>query len=173
VAAGLATVPEGRRMFARLSVEENLEVGASLRKDKAAVSRDLDEMYQLFPRLAERRLQAAGTLSGGEQQMVAIARALMSRPKLVCMDEPSMGLAPALVRQSFALIEHIRERGASVFVVEQNANAALRIADYAYVLRSGQVALEGPASEVAQRQEMKEAYLGPGQQAATPAGEAP
>jgi branched-chain amino acid transport system ATP-binding protein len=173
VAAGLATVPEGRRMFARLSVEENLEVGAVLRKDKTAVHRDLDEMYQLFPRLAERRGQPAGTLSGGEQQMVAIARALMSRPKLVCMDEPSMGLAPALVRQSFALIERIRERGTAVFVVEQNANAALRIADYAYVLRSGRVALEGPASEVAQRQEMKEAYLGPAQQEPTPAREAP
>lgn len=163
VAAGLATVPEGRRMFARLTIEENLEVGATLRKDKAVVRRDIDEMYQQFPRLAERRTQLAGTLSGGEQQMVAIARAMMSRPELICMDEPSMGLAPALVRQAFALIERIRELGTSVFVVEQNANAALRIADYAYVLRSGQILLFGTAAEVAQRPEMKEAYLGPGE----------
>ena len=173
VAAGLATVPEGRRMFARLSVEENLEVGATLRRDKAAVRRDLAEMYELFPRMAERRGQPAGTLSGGEQQMVAIARALMSRPRLVCMDEPSMGLSPALVRQSFALIEQIRERGTSVFVVEQNANAALRVADYAYVLRSGRVSLEGTAEEVAASKEMKEAYLGPGERQPASAQESP
>jgi branched-chain amino acid transport system ATP-binding protein len=173
VAAGLASVPEGRRMFARLTVEENLEVGATLRKDKTAVRRDLDEMYDLFPHLAERRKQLAGTLSGGEQQMVAIARALMSRPRLVCMDEPSMGLAPALVRQAFALIERIRDRGTSVFVVEQNANAALRIADYAYVLRSGRLVLEGAAAHVAQRQEMKEAYLGSDDQRVAPVEEPP
>jgi branched-chain amino acid transport system ATP-binding protein len=173
VAAGLASVPEGRRMFARLTVEENLEVGATLRKDKAAVRSDLDEMYHLFPRLAERRTQLAGTLSGGEQQMLAIARALMSRPRLVCMDEPSMGLAPALVRQVFSLIERIRERQTAVFIVEQNANAALRIADYAYVLRSGRLMLEGAAAEVAQRQEMKEAYLGPEGQRVAPLEEPP
>jgi branched-chain amino acid transport system ATP-binding protein len=160
VRAGLAAVPEGRRVFARLTVEENLMAGAYQRRDALAVARDLDEMYELFPRLADRRQQPAGTMSGGEQQMVALARALMSRPRLVCMDEPSMGLAPALVRQSFALIQSIRERGTAVFVVEQNANAALRIADYAYVLQTGRVRLEGTAVEVAADPAMREAYLG-------------
>jgi branched-chain amino acid transport system ATP-binding protein len=160
VRAGLATVPEGRRLFARLTVEENLEIGAVHRRDRAEVRRDLDELYGLFPRLAERRGQLAGTLSGGEQQMAAIGRALLSRPRLVCMDEPSMGLAPALVRQSFALIQRIRERGTAVFVVEQNANAALRVADHAYVLRTGRVVLSGPAGEVAASEEMRAAYLG-------------
>jgi branched-chain amino acid transport system ATP-binding protein len=161
VQAGLAAVPEGRRVFHRLTIEENLEVGASNRRDRAEVQADLAEMYELFPRLAERRGQQAGTMSGGEQQMVAIARALMSRPKLLCMDEPSMGLAPALVRQCFELIRSIRERGTSVFVVEQNANAALKIADYAYVLRTGELVLEGPADEIANDPTMREAYLGP------------
>jgi branched-chain amino acid transport system ATP-binding protein len=161
VQAGLAAVPEGRRVFHRLTIEENLEVGASNRRDRAEVQADLAEMYELFPRLAERRGQQAGTMSGGEQQMVAIARALMSRPKLLCMDEPSMGLAPALVRQCFELIKSIRERGTSVFVVEQNANAALKIADYAYVLRTGELVLEGPADEIANDPTMREAYLGP------------
>jgi branched-chain amino acid transport system ATP-binding protein len=160
VRAGLAAVPEGRRVFHRLSIEENLEVGACNRRNRADITRDMEEMYELFPRLAERRDQQAGTMSGGEQQMLAIARALMSRPKLVCMDEPSMGLAPALVRQCFELINSIRERGTSVFVVEQNANAALKIADYAYVLRTGALVLEGPADEVANDPTMREAYLG-------------
>lgn len=160
VQAGLAAVPEGRRVFHRLTIEENLEVGACNRRDRSGIQRDLQEMYELFPRLAERRTQQAGTMSGGEQQMLAIARAMMSRPKLVCMDEPSMGLAPALVRQCFELIQTIRERGTSVFIVEQNASAALRIADYAYVLRTGRVVLEGSANEVANDPMMREAYLG-------------
>lgn len=160
VQAGLAAVPEGRRVFQRLTIEENLEVGACNRRDRGGVQQDLAEMYELFPRLAERRTQQAGTMSGGEQQMLAIARAMMSRPKLVCMDEPSMGLAPVLVRQCFELIEGIRERGTSVFIVEQNANAALKLADYAYVLRTGHMVLEGTADEVANDPTMREAYLG-------------
>jgi len=160
VRAGLAAVPEGRRVFARLTVEENLLSGAYNRTDADAVRQDLGELYERFPRLADRRLQLAGTMSGGEQQMVAIARALMSRPQLVCMDEPSMGLAPALVRQCFELIAEIRARGTAVFVVEQNANAALRIADYAYVLETGRVLLEGTAAEVAADPAMRAAYLG-------------
>jgi len=161
VSAGLATVPEGRRLFRRMTVEENIAIGATARRDKTGVSADMDEMYDFFPRLAERRRQQSGLLSGGEQQMVAIARALMSRPDLVCMDEPSMGLSPALVKDSFRLIETIRSRGTAVFVIEQNATAALRIADYAYVLSAGQLVLQGNAADVADSPEMRGAYLGP------------
>lgn len=160
VRAGLAIVPEGRRLFPNLTVEENLEIGTGKRRDSAGIRADFDRVYELFPRLVDRRKQLAGTLSGGEQQMGALGRALMSRPKLICMDEPSMGLAPAMVRRSFDLIELIRESGTSVFVVEQNANAALRIADYAYVLSAGELVLRGSAAQVAASDEMKEAYLG-------------
>jgi branched-chain amino acid transport system ATP-binding protein len=160
VRAGLTIVPEGRRLFANMTVEENLEIGATNRKDAAGIRDDYDKIYEMFPRLVERRRQLAGTLSGGEQQMAALGRALMARPKLICMDEPSMGLAPAMVRRSFDLIKAVRDQGTSVFVVEQNANAALRIADYAYVLRAGELVLEGTASSVASSEAMKEAYLG-------------
>lgn len=161
VQAGIAAVPEGRRVFEHLTIEENLLVGAYTAPDRSDDRELMDEMYQLFPRLAERRRQMAGVLSGGEQQMLAIARALMSRPSLICMDEPSMGLSPALVKESFALITRLRERGTSIFVVEQNAGMALKVADYAYVLSSGRLALEGPADEVASDEGMKAAYLGP------------
>jgi branched-chain amino acid transport system ATP-binding protein len=160
VGAGLAAVPEGRRVFATMSVAENLRTGATGRRDTAGIRSDLDEVYDMFPRLQERSAQAAGTLSGGEQQMVAIGRALMSRPKLLCMDEPSMGLAPKLVRQSFQMIERISARGTAVFVVEQNARAALAIADYAYVLASGAMTLEGPSATVLSDPLMVDAYLG-------------
>ncbi len=172
VQAGIAAVPEGRRVFNHLTIEENLLVGAFTGDDQKGDAALVAEMFDLFPRLAERRHQMAGVLSGGEQQMLAIARALMSRPSLVCMDEPSMGLAPALVKQSFAIIERLRERGTSVFVVEQNARMALNVADYAYVLNSGNLVLEGPAAQVAQDQAMKAAYLGP-QRRAERAGEDP
>jgi branched-chain amino acid transport system ATP-binding protein len=168
VALGLSAVPEGRRVFFRMSVEENLLIGAHKRRDHVDILSDLSNLYDLFPRLRERRTQLAGTLSGGEQQMVAVARALMSRPQLVCMDEPSMGLSPALVRQTFSLIQTIRDRGTAVFLVEQNANAALRIADYAYVLQSGTLVLEGPAAKVANDPTMREAYLGHGVRASAP-----
>jgi branched-chain amino acid transport system ATP-binding protein len=168
VRAGLAIVPEGRRLFANMSIEENLGIGTVGRRDTSAIKDDLDKVYQMFPRLVERRKQLAGTLSGGEQQMAALGRALMARPKLICMDEPSMGLAPAMVRRSFDLIKLVRDNGTSVFVVEQNANVALRIADYAYVLRAGDLVLEGSAEHVAGSEEMKEAYLGPAQGHATP-----
>ena len=160
VAAGIAAVPEGRRVFADMTVHENLEIGACNRKDHGSVRADLLDIYEQFGRLRERRSQLAGTLSGGEQQMLAIGRALMSRPKLICMDEPSMGLAPALVSQNFKLIEAIRERGTAVFVIEQNARAALKVADYVYVLRTGRIMLEGSAEDVASNPEMIAAYLG-------------
>jgi branched-chain amino acid transport system ATP-binding protein len=157
---GVATVPENRRLFPHLTVLENLEMGAYTRTDGAAIKKDLDKVYEIFPRVYERRDQRAGTLSGGEQQMVAFGRALMSDPKLVIMDEPSMGLAPALVDQTFATIQSINEQGVSIFVVEQNANAALAIADYGYVLQTGQVVIEGTAQELLENEELKRAYLG-------------
>jgi branched-chain amino acid transport system ATP-binding protein len=160
VRSGLATVPEGRRIFARMTVEENLRIGAVNRRDSDGIARDLERMHELFPRLSELRHRLGGTLSGGEQQMLAVGRALMSRPSLVCMDEPSMGLAPKLVRQSFELIRTIQAEGTAVFVVEQNARAALNVAQYAYVLRAGHVVLEGSAQEVAESPLMREAYLG-------------
>jgi branched-chain amino acid transport system ATP-binding protein len=157
---GVATVPENRRLFPHLTVLENLEMGAYTRNDSAAIKEDLEKVYEIFPKVYERREQRAGTLSGGEQQMVAFGRALMSDPKLVIMDEPSMGLAPALVDQTFETIQSINEQGVSIFVVEQNANAALAIADYGYVLQTGQVVIEGTAQELLENEELKRAYLG-------------
>jgi branched-chain amino acid transport system ATP-binding protein len=157
---GIATVPENRRLFPHLTVEENLEMGAYTRDDAAGIKKDLDRVFDLFPRVHERRNQRAGTLSGGEQQMVAFGRALMSQPRLIIMDEPSMGLAPALVDQSFDTIASINEQGVSVFVVEQNANAALSIADRGYVLQNGRVVIEGEAKELLANEELRRAYLG-------------
>jgi branched-chain amino acid transport system ATP-binding protein len=155
---GMAIVPENRRLFAPMTVLENLEMGAYLRDDD--YSEDLDEIYELFPILAERRGQLAGTLSGGEQQMVAMGRALMSKPKLLLMDEPSMGLAPKLVEQSFEIIERVHRTGVSILMVEQNANMALAIADRGYVLATGRVVLSGAAADLADDEDLKKAYLG-------------
>ena len=160
IAAGIATVPEGRRIFASMSVLENLKIGAYLRTDAAEIRKDLDWVYDLFPRLKERSWQSAGTLSGGEQQMLAVGRALMSRPKMVMMDEPSLGLAPKIVQGIFAIIKRINELGVTILLVEQNANMALRTADYAYVLETGKITMHGPGSELAQNEEIREAYLG-------------
>lgn len=157
---GIATVPENRRLFPHLTVLENLEMGAYTRDDSDGIRADLDRVYELFPRVHERRSQRAGTLSGGEQQMVAFGRALMSRPRLIIMDEPSMGLAPALVDQSFDTIASINQQGVSVFVVEQNANAALSIANRGYVLQNGRVVMEGEAKVLLANEELKRAYLG-------------
>jgi len=158
IGRGMAIVPENRRLFAPMTVLENLEMGAYLRDDD--FSDDLENVYELFPLLAERRHQLAGTLSGGEQQMVAMGRALMSKPKLLLMDEPSMGLAPILVEQSFQIIKRVHEAGVSVLVVEQNANMALSIADHGYVLATGRIVLFGEASELSEHEDLKKAYLG-------------
>jgi branched-chain amino acid transport system ATP-binding protein len=158
---GIATVPENRRLFPRLSVLENLEMGAYTRSDRNGIAEDIERVFTLFPRVAERRSQRAGTLSGGEQQMVAFGRALMSNPRLIIMDEPSMGLAPALVDQSFETIQHLNaEENVAVFIVEQNANAALSIADRGYVLQGGRVVIKGTASELLANEELRRAYLG-------------
>ena len=157
---GIATVPENRRLFPNLTVLENLEMGAYTRSDAVQVAEDLERVYEYFPKLAERRKQRAGTLSGGEQQMVAFGRALMSHPKLICMDEPSMGLSPALVDQNFELMQQVNEQGVAIFVVEQNANAALSIADRGYVLQGGRLFTEGTAVELLENAELKRAYLG-------------
>ncbi|MGI6649476.1 MAG: ABC transporter ATP-binding protein [Bacillota bacterium] len=162
VALGVVQVPEGRRVFPNMSVMENLELGAYLRKDRAGIKEDLNQVFTRFPRLQERRSQMAGTLSGGEQQMLAIGRALMARPRLMLLDEPSMGLAPLLVREIFEIIQEINRTGTTILLVEQNAHMALSIADYAYVLETGRIVLEGPAQELAQSEEVKEAYLGGG-----------
>jgi branched-chain amino acid transport system ATP-binding protein len=159
VSAGLALVPEGRGIFARLTVAENLQMGAYTRNDKDIAS-DLERMYALFPRLAERRVQLAGTLSGGEQQMVAMARALMSRPKLLMLDEPSMGLAPMMVAKIFETIRDIAAQGVSILLVEQNAKLALEAAQRGYVLESGAVTLSGAASELLGSEAVQRAYLG-------------
>lgn len=159
-AAGLVQVPEGREVLAPLTVEENLELGAYTRADAAAVRRDLAGIYDRFPRLGERRQQLSGSLSGGEQQMLAIGRALMARPKLLMLDEPSMGLAPLLVKTVFQIIAQIRNEGTTILLVEQNANQALQLADYAYVLDNGTIAHEGPARELRQDPQIVEAYLG-------------
>jgi branched-chain amino acid transport system ATP-binding protein len=153
-------VPENRRLFKRLSVKENLMLGAYLRKDKDEIESDLEYVYELFPRVKERINQKSGTLSGGEQQMVAIGRALMSRPKVLLMDEPSMGLAPALVQQNFELIQQINDEGMSIFMVEQNANMALSIADRGWVLQTGIVVLNDTAEALLANPEMRAAYLG-------------
>ena len=160
VAAGICHSPEGRRIFGRMTVEENLDLGAFLRNDKDGIAADKERMLELFPRLRERIAQKAGTMSGGEQQMLAVARAMMGRPTLLLLDEPSMGLAPVLVDLIFDTIQTIRDQGTTVLLVEQNALAALRIADYAYVLESGALKLTGPAKELAKDDEVVRAYLG-------------
>ena len=160
VAAGIAHAPEGRHIFAEMSVAENITLGAYSRKDHHAVAQDRDRMLDLFPRLRERLHQSGGTLSGGEQQMLAIARAVMARPKLLLLDEPSMGLAPFLVRDIFRIITAINANGVSILLVEQNANQALHIAHRAYVMETGRIVLHGPAVEIAASPEVKAAYLG-------------
>ena len=157
---GIAQVPEGRRVFADLTVLENLKIGAYLRSDKSGIEQDVEWIYSLFPRLKERSWQFAGTLSGGEQQMLAVGRALMSRPDLVMLDEPSLGLAPLLVREIFDIILKINAEGKTVLLVEQNALAALSIAHYAYVLEVGRVVAEAPGQELLKDPKVKEAYLG-------------
>ena len=160
VGMGLCQVPEGRHVFANTSVMENLELGAYLRNDKDGIARDLEDVFKKFPRLLERKDQISGTLSGGEQQMLAMGRALMSRPRLLLLDEPSMGLAPLLVKEIFNIIKEINESGTTVLLVEQNANMALSIADKAYVLETGRIALAGTAQELASSEAVRKAYLG-------------
>ena len=160
VKKGITLVPEGRRIFANLTVLENLKMGAYARKDKAGIEADIEKMHVLFPRLKERTWQVAGTLSGGEQQMLAIARALMSKPSLLMMDEPSLGLAPLLVKEVFRIIKEIHKQGMTILLIEQNATAALKIADYGYVLETGSIVMEGPGQELAKNQDIRQAYLG-------------
>ncbi len=160
VARGIAHVPEGRRIFPDMTVEENLRTGAFLRRDRAGIEADLEKVYGRFPRLRERRTQRAQTMSGGEQQMLAIGRALMSRPKLLLMDEPSMGLAPIIVEEIARIVEEINAEGVPVVLVEQNAELALDLADHAYVLETGNLALEGPADELHDNEHVRAAYLG-------------
>ena len=157
---GIAQVPEGRRVFTNLTVRENLKIGAYLRNDKEQIEKDLEWVYELFPRLKERDWQLAGTLSGGEQQMLAVARALMSKPKLIMMDEPSLGLAPLVVKGIFDIIREINAQGVTVLLIEQNANMALKIADYAYVLETGRIGLTGTGRELLVNEEVRKAYLG-------------
>ena len=157
---GIAMVPEGRRVFTNLSVVENLKIGAYLRNDKAQIEKDLEWVYELFPRLKERSWQMAGTLSGGEQQMLAVARALMSKPKVIMMDEPSLGLAPLVVKGIFDIIRQINDQGVTVLLIEQNANMALKTADYAYVLETGRITLSGTGKELLVNEDVKKAYLG-------------
>ena len=160
VTLGMAHVPEGRHVFTRMSVQENLEMGAYSLKDTSHVAEDLDKVYTYFPRLKERRRQLAGTLSGGEQQMVAMGRAIMSRPNTILMDEPSMGLSPKLVKEIFRIIEKLHEEGITVLLVEQNAKMALSIADRAYVLETGRITMEGKASDLLHDEKVRKAYLG-------------
>ncbi|MBC8556626.1 ABC transporter ATP-binding protein [Jutongia hominis] len=160
VSMGMAHVPEGRRVFSQLSVYENLKLGAYTRKDRSNIDKELQSIYERFPRLAERKNQLAGTLSGGEQQMLAMGRALMSKPSIVLMDEPSMGLSPILVNEIFDIIESISKSGTTVLLVEQNAKKALSIADRAYVLETGKVVLEGNAKDLLENDSIKKAYLG-------------
>lgn len=160
VALGISQVPEGRRVFSTMSVQENLETGAYLRRDKKAIARDMEEVFARFPRLLERKKQLAGTLSGGEQQMLAIGRALMARPELMLMDEPSMGLAPLLVKEIFEIIKEINQRGTTILLVEQNAHMALSIAHKAYVIETGEIVLSGSAQELMNSEAVKKAYLG-------------
>ena len=160
IRAGIGSVPEARRLFPLMTVRENLVMGAYARSDKAAVAEDFDRMRALFPRVAERIDQRAGTLSGGEQQMVAMARALMGRPRLICMDEPTMGLSPLYVDRVLELIAQINRQGVTIFMVEQNANLALQIADEAYVLRTGRIVLEGAAETLRHDPRIRDAYLG-------------
>jgi len=158
VKQGLILVPEGRKVFANLTVKENLKIGAYLRKD--SLEKDYEYVYSLFPRLKEREWQLAGTLSGGEQQMLAVGRALMAKPKLIMMDEPSLGLAPLVVKEIFRIIQEINKSGVTVLLIEQNANMALKIADYAYVMETGKITLSGTGKELLENEMVKEAYLG-------------
>ncbi len=160
VEKGLIMVPEGRRIFPDMTVLENLKIGAFLRKDKASIQKDIDRMYELFPRLKERSWQMAGTLSGGEQQMLAVGRALMSQPKLLMMDEPSLGLAPLVVKEIFQIIRSIRDTGVTVLLIEQNANAALKIADRGYVMETGRITLSGTGASLLKDPAVRAAYLG-------------
>ncbi len=160
VGAGIAMSPEGRRVFADMSVLENLRIGAYLRGDKAEIEKDVQWVYSLFPRLEERSWQLAGTLSGGEQQMLAVGRALMSRPKLMMLDEPSLGLAPLVVQDIFSIIGEINRQGVTVLLIEQNANMALKIADLAYVLETGNITMSGTGAELLANEKVREAYLG-------------
>lgn len=160
VKLGISQVPEGRRIFSTMTVLENLELGAYLRRDKSEIPKDMNRVFERFPRLAERKKQAAGTLSGGEQQMLAIGRALMSRPKILFLDEPSMGLSPLLVLDIFNIIKDINETGTTILLVEQNARMALQIAHRAYVLETGSIVLSGTGAELMQSDEIKKAYLG-------------
>lgn len=159
-AMGISHVPEGRRVFANMTVKENLELGAYLRKDKDGISKDYDMVFDKFPRLKEREKQLAGTLSGGEQQMLAMGRALMLRPRILLMDEPSMGLAPLVVKDIFSIIQEINKSGTTILLVEQNAHMALSIANKAYVIETGNIVLEGTAEELLQNDAVKSAYLG-------------
>ena len=160
VRKGISQVPEGRRIFAEMTVQENLDLGAFIRSDKDGIAQDLEMVYTRFPRLKERQNQQAGTLSGGEQQMLAMGRALMSRPRLLLLDEPSMGLAPLLIKEIFSIIKDINKTGTTILLVEQNANMALSIANRAYVLETGRITLNGDAHELAASEDVKKAYLG-------------
>ena len=160
VETGIAMVPEGRRVFANLTVLENLRIGAYLRKDKAVIEEDINYVYELFPRLKERSWQLAGTLSGGEQQMLAVGRAVMTRPKLIMMDEPSLGLAPLVVKDIFKIILTLKSTGMTVLLIEQNANAALHACDYAYVMETGRITTSGTGEELLASETIQEAYLG-------------
>ena len=160
VASGIAMVPEGRRVFDNLTVKENLKIGAYLRRDKDEVEETVKDIYRRFPRLKEREWQLAGTLSGGEQQMLAVGRAMMARPKLMMMDEPSLGLAPLVVRDIFAIIRDLKSEGITILLIEQNANAALRCADMGYVLETGQITMSGPGEALLKDQRVRDAYLG-------------
>lgn len=159
-ARGVSLVPEGRGIFARLTVAENLDMGAFVRRDRATISKDLDHIYSLFPRLAERRSQLAGTLSGGEQQMLAIGRALMGRPRLLLLDEPSMGLAPLMVQKIYDTVTQVAREGVTILLVEQNANLALRVSQRGYVMESGEITLYGPSRELLNNSQVRAAYLG-------------
>jgi len=161
VKMGICQVPEGRHIFPQLTVKENLDMGAFLRNDRAGIKKDIDYVFSLFPILAERRNQDGGTLSGGEQQMLAMSRALMARPQLLLLDEPSMGLAPLVIKQIFEIIKQInKENNTTIFLVEQNANQALHIADRGYVIENGEITLSGPAKDLLSNQEVQKAYLG-------------
>ncbi len=160
VEKGLTLVPEGRRVFQNLTVAENLQIGAYMRNDKDGIAADIARVYELFPRLQERSWQMAGTLSGGEQQMLAVGRALMSRPKLMMMDEPSLGLAPLVIKDIFGIIERINKQGVTILLIEQNANMALKVAHLAYVLETGRITMTGTGKELLENPEIKAAYLG-------------
>ena len=160
VKLGIALCPEGRKVFPDLTVAENLTVGAYLRKDKKEIEKDREWVYELFPRMKEREWQLAGTLSGGEQQMLAVGRALMAKPKLLMLDEPSLGLAPLVIKDIFAIIRQIKEAGVNVLLIEQNAKAALEISDYAYVMETGRITMAGPGKELLTDDRVKKAYLG-------------